>query len=589
MTICLKERFGYFLNNRWLVFVAAMWIQICAGIVYLFGSISPVIKISLNYNQKQIARLIVAKDLGYSLGFLAATLCEIFPLWAALLVGAIQNFIGYGWIWLVVTRRTAPLPLWAMCILIFVGTNGETYFNTATLVSCVGNFPKSRGPVVGILKGFAGLGGAILTQIYAVIHSPDHASLIFMIAVAPAMVIIALMFIIRPVGGHRQVRPSDGLSFSFVYSICLLLASYLMGVMLVEDFIDVSQNVIIIFTAILFVILIIPIVIPIYLSFTQEPRVVQEEEALLSQSGDQGPGRSEHGDGQEIIFSEAEEEKPKGVDLLPALEKQKRIAQLKVRLAEGAVRINRRRGPCMGEDFTLVQALIKADFWLMFFSLLFGSGSSLTVIDNLGQMSQSFGYDNTHVFVSMISIWNFLGRIGSGYFSEIIVRDNAYPRHAALAIAQVVMAFGHFFFAMGWPGAMYIGTLLVGLGHGTHWAVVPAAASELFGLKNFGCVYNFLTISTPVGSLVFSGLIASSIYDMEAEKQAQQPRERRLMASVLTRFLNMDEPLKCEGTICFFLTSLIMSGICIIAAVLSMILVYRTKTVYANLYGRSRM
>ncbi|WMV15245.1 hypothetical protein MTR67_008630 [Solanum verrucosum] len=593
MTIYLKERFGYFFNNRWLVFVAAMWIQTCAGIGYLFGSISPVIKISLNYNQKQIARLGVAKDLGDSVGFLAGTLCEILPLWAALLVGAIQNFIGYGWVWLIVTRRTAPLPLWAMCILIFVGTNGETYFNTAALVSCVQNFPKSRGPVVGILKGFAGLGGAILTQIYAVIHSPDHASLIFMIAVAPAMVIIALMFIIRPVGGHRQVRPSDGLSFSFVYSICLLLASYLMGVMIVEDVVDVSQNVIVIFTAILFVILIIPIVIPIYLSFTQEPRVVPEEEALLSQSGDQGPGRSEHDDGQEIIFSEVEEEKPKGVDLLPALERQKRIAQLQVRLAqaaaEGAVRIKRRRGPRRGEDFTLVQAIIKADFWLMFFSLLFGSGSGLTVIDNLGQMSQSLGYDNTHVFVSMISIWNFLGRIGGGYFSEIIVRDNAYPRHAAMAVAQVVMAFGHFFFAMGWPGAMYIGTLLVGLGYGAHWAIVPAAASELFGLKNFGALYNFLTIANPAGSLVFSGLIASSIYDREAEKQAQQPHEGRLnLASVLTSFLNMDEPLKCEGTICFFLTSLIMSGLCIVAAVLSMILVYRTKTVYANLYGRSR-
>ncbi|KAH0783919.1 hypothetical protein KY290_003517 [Solanum tuberosum] len=145
-----------------------------------------------------------------------------------------------------------------------------------------------------------------------------------------------------------------------------------------------------------------------------------------------------------------------------------------------------------------------------------------------------------------------------------------------MAIAQVVMAFGHFFFAMGWPGAVYIGTLLVGLGYGAHWAIVPAAASELFGLKNFGALYNFLIIANPAGSLVFSGLIASSIYDMEAEKQAQQPHERRLMASVLTRFLNMDEPLKCEG-------------ICIIAAVLSMILVYRTKTVYANLYGRSRM
>ncbi|KAM7480158.1 hypothetical protein LguiA_028371 [Lonicera macranthoides] len=69
-----------------------------------------------------------------------------------------------------------------------------------------------------------------------------------------------------------------------------------------------------------------------------------------------------------------------------------------------------------------MQALVKADFWLMFISLVLASGSGLTVIDNLGQMSQSLGYENTHVFVSMISIWNFLGRVGGGYFSEIIIR-----------------------------------------------------------------------------------------------------------------------------------------------------------------------
>nr|XP_033511232.1 protein NUCLEAR FUSION DEFECTIVE 4-like isoform X2 [Nicotiana tomentosiformis]XP_033511233.1 protein NUCLEAR FUSION DEFECTIVE 4-like isoform X2 [Nicotiana tomentosiformis] len=569
-----------------------MWIQTCAGIGYLFGSISPTIKKSLNYNQRQIARLGVAKDLGDSVGFLAGTLCEILPLWAALLVGAIQNFIGYGWVWLIVTSRAPSLPLWAMCILIFIGTNGETYFNTAALVSCVQNFPKSRGPVVGILKGFAGLGGAILTQIYAVIHSPDHASLIFMIAVGPAMVIIALMFIIRPVGGHKQVRPSDGLNFSFIYSICLLLASYLMGVMLVEDLIDLSHIVITIFTAILFILLAIPIVIPISSSFFQDPREPVEE-GLLSESKKQETSKSELGDGHEIIFSEVEDEKPKEVDALPASERQRRIAQLQAKLAQaaakGAVRIKRRRGPHRGEDFTLMQALIKADFWLMFFSLLFGSGSGLTVIDNLGQISQSLGYDNTHVFVSMISIWNFLGRIGGGYFSEIIVRDYAYPRHAAMAVAQVIMAIGHFFFAMGWPGAMHIGTLLVGLGYGAHWAIVPAAASELFGLRNFGALYNFLTLANPAGSMVFSGVIASSIYDMEAAKQAHEYRGTESnLASVLSSFLSVDEPLKCEGAICFFLTSMIMSGLCIIAVVLSMILVHRTKIVYAHLYGKSR-
>lgn len=168
-------------------------------------------------------------------------------------------------------------------------------------------------------------------------------------------------------------------------------------------------------------------------------------------------------------------------------------------------------------------------------------------------------------------------------------RDYAYPRPIAIAIAQAIMAIGHFIFAMGWPGEMYIGTLLVGLGYGAHWAIVPAAASELFGLKKFGALYNFLTLANPAGSLVFSGLIASSIYDREAEKQAQQHYPaQQITHSVLSRFLAMDEPLKCEGTICFFLTSLIMSGLCIIAVILSMILVYRTKTVYAHLYGKSR-
>ncbi|KAH9791913.1 Nodulin-like domain-containing protein [Citrus sinensis] len=419
-----QERFVSFFNNRWLVFVAAMWIQSCAGIGYLFGSISPVIKSSLNYNQKQIARLGVAKDLGDSVGFLAGSLCEVLPMWGALLVGALQNFIGYGWVWLIVTGRAPVLPLWAMCILIFVGNNGETYFNTAALVSCVQNFPKSRGPVVGILKGFAGLGGAILTQVYTMIHAPDHANLIFMVAVGPAMVVIALMFIIRPVGGHRQVRPSDSSSFTFIYSVCLLLAAYLMGVMLVEDLVDLNHTVIIIFTVILFVLLFIPIVIPIILSFFLE-RTDPAEEALLSKPENMEPGKSNQ-ETDEVILSEVEDEKPKDVDLLPASERRKRIAQLQARLfhaaAEGAVRVKRRRGPHRGEDFTLTQALIKADFWLIFFSLLLGSGSGLTVIDNLGQMSQSLGYDNTHIFVSMISIWNFLGRVGGGYFSEIIVR-----------------------------------------------------------------------------------------------------------------------------------------------------------------------
>ncbi|GKA13205.1 nuclear fusion defective 4-like protein [Tanacetum coccineum] len=185
----LHENMKSLLNNRWLVFVASMWVQSCSGIGYMFGSISPVIKKNMGYTQRQIAMLGVAKDIGDAIGFVAGSLCEV------------------------------------LCVCIFVGTNGETYFNTGALVSGVQNFPKSRGPVVGILKGFAGLSGAILTQVYTIFNFPDQASVIFVVAVGPTIVITSVMFIIRPVGGHRQARRSDSTSFYFLYGVCVVLAS----------------------------------------------------------------------------------------------------------------------------------------------------------------------------------------------------------------------------------------------------------------------------------------------------------------------------------------------------------------------------
>ena len=147
-----------------------------------------------------------------------------------------------------------------------------------------------------------------------------------------------------------------------------------------------------------------------------------------------------------------------------------------------------------------------------------------------------------------------------------------------MAVVQVIMAIGLFYYTMGWPGEIYVVTLLIGLGYGAHWAIVPAAASELFGLKSFGALYNFLTLASPAGSLIFSGVIASGIYDYYAEKQA----------AMLAVPLKDDDSLTCEGSICYSITFGMLSGLCIIATALSLIVVHRTKRVYAQLYGSSR-
>ncbi|KAM1788638.1 protein NUCLEAR FUSION DEFECTIVE 4-like [Malus sylvestris] len=589
--VLLHGKFKAFANSRWLVFVCAMWIQSFAGVGYLFGSISPVIKSTMGYSQRQLAILGVAKDLGDSVGFVAGSLSEILPTWGLLVIGAAFNFVGYGLLWLIVSQTLPAFPLWVLCICIFVGTNGETFFNTAALISCVQNFPKSRGPIVGILKGYAGLSGAILTQIYAMINAPNESSLIFMIAVGPSMVAVALMFIVRPVGGHRQVRPSDNSSFLFTYSVCLVLAAYMFGVLLLEDLVNISQTLITLCAVILIVLILLPIVIPVILVFFSQP-THSVQESLLLESQSEEAGKSEQ-DKTEVILSEVEseveDEKSREVVSLPMSERQKRIAQLQAKLfqaaAVGAVRVKRRKGPHRGEDFTLLQALVKADFWLIFVSLLLAAGSGLTIIDNLGQITESLGYDDSSIYVSMISIWNFLGRVGGGYFSEIIVRDYAYPRPVAMAVVQVIMALGLFYYAVGLPGQIYVITVLVGLGYGAHWAILPAAASELFGLKSFGALYNFLTMANPAGTLIFSEVIASGIYDHYAKEQAAL--RRQISGSMLIKPLRDDDSLTCVGTVCYSITCGILSGLCIVAFVLSLIVIYRTRRVYTQLYGSS--
>mgnify|MGYP000028741479 CR=1 FL=1 len=274
------------------------------------------------------------------------------------------------------------------------------------------------------------------------------------------MVALFVMFIIRPI----RVKPGDStrsesIGFTFIYADCLVLASYLMGVLIVQDFVTLSFSLSLTITLILLFLILLPLATPLVswyvrtknqvpvngktITGSQLVRTPQEDTEIVTpllgeqipvadvgftsnDLGQYGPSSRAGSFTGSVDFSELEEEKPLDIELLPDELKQQEMTKIRNRIvfaaAEGAVRVKKKKGPRRGEDFTLFQALVKADFWLLFWSLLCGAATGLTAIDNMGQMSQSQGYSNSNIFVSMMSIWNFLGRLIGGYASEILAR-----------------------------------------------------------------------------------------------------------------------------------------------------------------------
>ena len=96
----------------WVGLAAAVWVQIASASSYNFSLYSHFLKSVLGLNQQQLTILGVANDIGESVGLLPGLACNIFPPWALVLVGSVCCFLGYGAIWLAVSRTLPSMPYW---------------------------------------------------------------------------------------------------------------------------------------------------------------------------------------------------------------------------------------------------------------------------------------------------------------------------------------------------------------------------------------------------------------------------------------------------------------------------------------------
>ncbi|KAJ7565430.1 hypothetical protein O6H91_02G060600 [Diphasiastrum complanatum] len=547
------------IKSRWMTLAASFIIMACNGTIYAFGIYSQKMKVSLGYTQQELTTIGFFKDFGANFGILAGILQDYTTAWVVILVGAFLNVAGSVTIWLGVTERIATPTLWQMSLYHFICFNSEAFVNTAVIVTGVKNFPGNRGFVLGLVKGFVGLSGAILAQIYRAVYGDNPTSFILLLLWLCTGVYLVFMFFIRPVSRVKEGNETQ--RFSFLLGTSVSAALYLLAVILIQKVAKVSHRENVALAVVEALILLLPFVVVLF-TVRQDRTRIHDNDYIPKHTFAEVDAVAQIP--TQLTEKPANNATTAAVDANGGLSRRKE--EEKGFLAWSCPRVRR------GDSHSVLEALLNIEFWILFIISTSSLGTGNMAFDNVGQLGASLKYTplQTSTFVSMISIWNFFGRVSSGFASECALKHYSIPRPVFFAISLAIGCVGHLLFAFAVPGALYVGSILIGFAYGFQAPILFIIVSELFGLRFFGTLYNVATLSLPIGTELMSVLVGGKLYDREA---MTQNRLHPLPPS-------QSKALLCVGKQCFRNAFLIMAGVSAFACLLSLFLSYQTRRFY---------
>lgn len=432
--------------------------------------------------------------------------------------GAVQVFLGFLFMWGCVVGLIEDVPVPVMCFFAWLSANGQTFLNTTNVVTGLRNFPEYSGTIIGIMKGFLGLSGAILIQLYHTFFDGDPATFLLMLACLPAFISVLFMFLLR----IYQVQDCDYKKHLDGFSVVtVIIVVYLMCTIVLQNFMSLPYWARVFTFTILMVLLASPFGIAVKAHW-EDTRIFSQALSIETTA----PAIE-----YQELPSEEVQVQDTSDDTLP-----------------------------LEEEMNVLQAMCTVEFWMLFVTMIAGLGSGLSMINNMSQIGESLGYSTIQIgnMVSLWSMWNFLGRFGGGHVSDYIMHKRGWPRPLLLTVTLGVTILGHLIIASGFPGNFYLGPVLVGICYGTNWSLMPTVTSEIFGVKHMGTIFNAIAAASPLGSYILSVKVVGYIYDKEAS----------------------EEDNSCFGIHCFRLSFLILAGVTFVAFLVSLALYFRTRRFY---------
>ncbi|XP_006307112.2 uncharacterized protein LOC17899791 [Capsella rubella] len=516
------------LRTKWMAMTASIWIQCTLGGSYTFGIYSAILKSTQSYDQSTLDTVSVFKDIGGNVGVLSGLVYTAATSnsrlrhvregrgrggpWVAILIGAVLNFTGYFLMWASVTGLIWRPPVPVMCMFMLIAAQSLTFLNTANVVSSLENFADYGGTAVGIMKGFVGLSGAMLIQLYETICPGDPKTFILLLAIVPSLLSVLVMPLVRiyETSTVDEKKHLDGLS-----TLSLIIAAYLMITIILKSTLSLPSWANAVTLAVLLVVLSSPLLIAIRAHRDSKPLspvyspLVENLEATTS--------------GEILMLSE-------------------------------------------DKSLNLLQAMRNVDFWLLFLAMVCGMGSGISTINNIRQIGESLRYSSIEIsaLLALWSIWNFIGRFGGGYVSDLLLHRKGWPRPLIMATTLGTMTIGHLIISSGFQGNLYPGSIIVGICYGSQWSLMPTITSELFGVKHMGTIYNTISIASPMGSYIFSVRLIGYIYDHTITGEGNT----------------------CYGPHCFRLSFVIIASVAFLGFLVSCVLVFRTKTLYRQIFEK---